>query len=270
MQESDPFGIGSYMRSRMRELLGSDILGGVEPFDIPRFALNDPLLEDIPSIGSFYVNPDVEWAFPEGEVMIPPKGPAQIGEKSRGHRAIPGVGTEILETTNTRPARSPRRLFRVDVTENDDYYFLRADLAGMKKDNVKISVDEDRNLVSFDVEPPKDDFFGLYKSPLESQLSIKESNKPEEPKKDENPAESESKEPESKPQTENIQPLAHKKEVCHLIERSTHPMSRTLKMPKAVDMSKIDAEMREGLLVVKFAKKKVEEVEHKKYSIEIK
>lgn len=296
MQESDPLGIGSYMRSRMRELFGSDIFGGgiaAEPFDVPRFALNEPLIEEVPFItpssSSFYVNPDVEWAFPEGEVVMPPKGPAQTGDKARGHRPIPGVGTEILETTNTRPARSPRRLFRVDVTENDEFYFLRADLAGMTKENVKISVDENQNLISFNIEPPKDDFFGLYKSPLESQFSKekegeikkepenvpKESTKQEEMKSAEVEIE-ESKFEEIKQQEQHPEQsapsgsLAHKKEICHLIERSTQPMIRTLKMPKAVDMSKIEAEMKEGLLVVKFAKTIKEVEEDKKHYIEIK
>lgn len=278
MQEFDPLGIGSYMRSRMREILGADILGTAgEPFDVPRFALNEPSLLSLEESPPFYVNPDVDWAFPESEMFtMPPKGPAQISERSRGHRVIPGVGTEILESTNTRPSRSPRRLFRVDVTENDDFYFLRADLSGMTKENVKITVDENQNLISINVEPPKDDFFGLYKSPLESQFArsgvseIKigseagekeeEAKVPEEHKSSQEQAEV--KQPESS--------LSHKKEVCHLIERSTQSMTRTLKMPKAVDMSKIEAEMREGLLVVKFAKKAPETEEHHKHAVEIK
>ena len=286
-QEFDPLGIGSYMISRMRELLGTDFLGA-EPFEVPRFALNEPTgFFEEPS-SSFYVNPEIEWAFPEAE-LLPVKGPAVVGEKARGHRQLTGGGTEILESTNTRPARPPRRLFRVDVTENDDYYFLRADLAGMTKENVSISVVEDQNLVSINVEPPKDDFFGLYKSPLESQSisvnpeqqrsSIKEEEVkrmeekgPEEEKIKENvpveankPAESKVEEP-AKKETE----ISHKKEICHLIERCTQGMSRSLKMPKAVDMKKIEAEMRDGLLVVKFSKKRVDVEEGKKHLIEIK
>ena len=288
MQEYDPLGISSYMRSRLRELLGNEILGQVEPLDVPRFALSDPFVEEsslmdplvVASSGPFYINPDVEWAFPGTEAIMPLKGPAQIGtEKARGHRPIPGVGTEILETTNTRPARSPRRLFRVDVTENDEFYFLRADLAGMTKENVKIAVDEAQNLISFNVEPPKDDFFGLYKSPLESQHSIKE-EPTEEPKKEpvestepgKEPTESESKQSEDKQDVskQSVESIVHKKEICHLIERSTMPMSRTLKMPKAVEMHSVEAEMREGLLVVKFSKRAPEVEEHRKHSIEIK
>lgn len=280
MQESDPFGIGSYMRSRMKELLGADYLSGTaEPFDIPRSAYEP----EIGGFGSFHINPDVEWAFPEAvEAVLPLKGPAQIGEKARGHRPIPGIGTEILESSNTRPARPPRRLFRVDVTENEDFYFLRADLAGMSRENVKISVDENQNLVSFNVEPPKDDFFGLYKSPLESQFSIKEvvegskvsesaEGSKEPGSKESKSAESkESKEPEQSKESKQPTPSPHKKEICHLIERSTHPMQRTLKMPKAVDMARVEAEMREGLLVVKFAKKRAEVEEQKKHFVEIK
>ena len=264
MQEFDPLGIGSYMRSRMRELIGTDVLGA-EPFEVPRFALNEPsqLIEEMPAVGTsseFYVNPEVEWAFPETELVMPTKGPAQIGETARGHRQIPGGGTEILETTNTRPVRPPRRLFRVDVTENDENYFLRADLAGMAKENVKISVMEDRNLVSINVEPPKDDFFGLYKSPLESTQSIKQQQQTEQEPAEKEPV----------PPALQHQELSHKKEVCHLIERCTQSMSRTLKMPKAVDMSKVEAEMRDGLLMVKFAKKEHEAEESKKHFVEIK
>lgn len=279
MQELDPLGIGSYMRSRMRELLGTDVLGA-EPVDVPRFSLNEPapfVEEMLPGTQSgFYINPDVEWAFPEAELM-PTKGPAHIGgeKAARGHRQIPGGGTEILETTNTRPVRPPRRLFRVDVTENDECYFLRAELAGMTKENVKISVVENENLVSINVEPPKDDFFGLYKSPLESSQSIKQQQaKQEEPKE---PKEAGESKPEESKEKENIPPpqhphqeIYHKKEVCHLIERCTQSMSRTLKMPKAVDMAKIEAEMRDGLLVVKFAKKAHEVEETKKHFVEIK
>ena len=52
MQEFDPLGIGSYMRSRMRELIGTDVLGA-EPFEVPRFALNEPsqLIEEMPVVG---------------------------------------------------------------------------------------------------------------------------------------------------------------------------------------------------------------------------
>lgn len=266
MQEFDPLGIGSYMRTRMRELLGPDVLGGAEFYSIPRFALDEPeLLVEEPS---FYVNPDVQWAFPESE-LLPVKGPAQIGEKPRGHRPIlGGSGTEILETTNPRQVRPPRRLFRVDVTENDECYFLRADLAGMHKDNVKISVDERQNIVSINVEPPKDDFFGLYKSPLESQSAKVEEVKIMEGKGPQGEEMVKENIPPSQPKAE--QELAHKKEVCHLIERCTQPMARNLKMPKAVDMGKIEAEMRDGLLVVKFAKKPHEVEESKKQVIEIK
>lgn len=256
MQEFDPLGIGSYMRSRMRELLGPEMMSS-ELYDVPRFALGETPKSSIeelqPELASLYINPEVEWAFPEAERMLmPEKGP--VGQKARGHRPIVGggVGTEILESTNARPARPPRRLFRVDVTENDKYYFLRADLAGMHKDNVKISVHEDQGMVSISVEPPKDDFFGLYKSPLESipphrEESEKENMPP--------PKESE---------------ITSKKEVCHLIERCTQPMKRSLKMPKAVDMTDIQAEMRDGLLVVKFAKKEVPSEESKIHEIDIK
>ena len=275
MQEFDPLGIGSYMRSRMRELLGPDVLGGSELLDVPRFALNEPGMEET----SFYINPDVQWAFPETE-MMPVKGPAQISEKARGHRPIPGgSGTEILESTNARPARPPRRLFRVDVTENDNFYFLRADLAGMHKENVKISVDEGQNIVSINVEPPKDDFFGLYKSPLESfgSLSIKPQETVEEVKKMEEKAPQEEMIKENIPPASSAsavkeppEPVVQKKEVCHLIERCTQPMMRHLKMPKAVDMEKIEAEMRDGLLVVRFAKKPHEIEEAKRHLVDIK
>lgn len=268
MQEFDPLGLGSYMRSRMRELLEPDVLGTAEPLEVPRFALNEPeILGEEPS---FYINPDVQWAFPESE-LLPVKGPTQIGEKARGHRPIAGAssGTEILESTNARPARPPRRLFRVDVTENDDAYILRADLAGMQKDNVKISVDERQNIVSINIEPPKDDFFGLYKSPLESQ-SFKQQK--EQPKVEEEVKKMEEKGPQEEIVKENIKEpeLLHKKEVCHLIERCTQSMSRNLKMPKAVDMSKVEAEMRDGLLVVRFAKKPHDVEEAKKHIVEIK
>lgn len=263
MQELDPLGIGSYMRSRMRELMGPDVLGTEPSIDIPRC---EPamFIEELPlSTSSFLINPDLEWAFPEAEQLLSRKGPDQVAERARGHRPIPGgVGTEILETANARPVRPPRRLFRVDVTENDDNYFLRADLAGMHKDNVKISVVEDQNLVSIHVEPPKDDFFGLYKSPLESQNYQKQQAGIEE----KGPVEKESVEPGAKKETE----IVHQKEVCHLIERCNQPMKRSLKMPGAVDMSKIEAEMRDGLLVAKFAKKPHEVEASKKHDIEIK
>ena len=282
MQEiNDPLGIGAYMRSRMRELLGPDVLG-IEPFDIPRFARNEP-----PSIldepcAPFYVNPNVELSIPELEFMAAPNvqglNVPPITEKARGHRPIPGGGTEILESPNVRPARPPRRLFRVDVTENDDFYFLRADLAGMSKDCVKISVIGEQNLVTINVEPPKNDFFGLYKSPLESQAqaqtqrsSVSEVEKIEEKgpgEKESVPEESEAGKKESKTGKKESE-ISSKKEICHLIERCTQGMSRSLKMPITVDMQKVSAEMRDGLLVVKFAKKPRETEESKKHTIEI-
>lgn len=284
MQElNDPLGIGAYMRSRMRELLGPDVLS-IEPFDIPRFARNEPssILDE--PYAPFYINPNVEFSIPELEFVapnIPGLNVPPITEKARGHRPIPGGGTEILESPNVRPARPPRRLFRVDVTENDDFYFLRADLAGMSKDCVKISVVGEQNLVTINVEPPKNDFFGLYKSPLESQAqisSVSEVEKVEEkgPGEKENVPVSKEKSEEAdvgKKESEagkKESEISSKKEICHLIERCTQGMSRSLKMPITVDMQKVSAEMRDGLLVVKFAKKPREMEESKKHTIEIK
>jgi HSP20 family molecular chaperone IbpA len=252
MMELDPLGIGSYMRSRMREILGPDMAIGPESFDIPRFLRNEPL-EDLPLVSSgptssFYVNPDVDWAFPENETA------AKETNQPRGHRPIPGGGTEILDTPNARLARPPRRLFRVDVTEGDENYFLRADLAGMTRENVNLSIVEEQNLVTISVEPPKDDFFGLYMSPLESKnVNIK---RVEEKSEEAN--------------EEHKEPSVSKKEICHLVERCSQSMTRCLKMPREVDMSAIEAEMRDGLLVVKFSKKHKESEEAKKHTIEIK
>ena len=276
MQEFDPLGIGSYMRSRMRELIGPEMMG-TELYDVPRFALGEgpkskSLLEEtqmIPEMASLYINPEVEWAFPEG--ISSERGPQ--GTKARGHRPIigGGVGTEILESTNAHPARPPRRLFRVDVTENGEFYFLRADLAGMHKENVKIAVQPDQNMVVISVEPPKDDFFGLYKSPLES---VQLTQKQESPEKENLPSKESSESSSMKgPEISSMKEseISSRKEVCHLIERCTQSMKRSLKMPKAVNMSKVQAEMRDGLLVIKFAKKELTQAEENKmHEIDIK
>ena len=248
----DPLGIGSYMRNRLLELIGPELLEAQEA-ERPRGV--EPM-----SGGEFYINPDVEFAFPYPEYeLISPKGPGSASTgaaAAKGHRPIAGGATEILESPNTRPARPPRRLFRVDVTESEESYILRADLAGMSKANVKIDVMEEQNILSISVEPPKNEFFGMYKSALESMERLEVSKE------------------EAKTEEEKENDPGHKavpeKEICHLIERCTGPMSRAIKMPNAVDMSAVDANMNEGLLMIKFAKKKPASQESKKKTIEIK
>lgn len=243
----DPLGISSYMRNRLLELIGPELLGTAE-LERPRAA--EPI-----GAGGFYINPDVEYAFPYPEYeLISPKGPSTAttsASTAKGHRPIAGGATEILETPNTRPARPPRRLFRVDVTESEAEYILRADLAGMSKENVRIDVLEDQSTVTIAVEPPKNEFFGLYKSPLESRTEIIKEAETEEEKSEE---------------TRKEMP---EKEICHLVERCVGPMARSIKMPNAVDMSAINATMKEGLLLIKFAKKKQSTEESKKKVIEI-
>jgi HSP20 family molecular chaperone IbpA len=239
------------MRSRLLELIGPEFMQ-VSESDRPRAV--EPMRS---SSSEFYINPDVEFAFPYPEFeLISPKGPTTGVTAAKGHRPIAGGATEILESPNARPARPPRRCFRVDVTESGEEYILRADLAGMSKENVKIDVLDDQNIVSITVEPPKNEFFGMYKSALESMetIEISEEKEHREPKEEE-------KQPEHK--------MMPEKEICHLIERCTGPMSRAIKMPNAVDMSSVNASIKEGLLMIKFAKKKPVSQEFKKKSIEI-
>lgn len=249
----DPLGISSYLRNRLLEALGPSLMESPELQTLERPRGIDT--------GGFYINPDVEFAFPSPEFeLIEPKGP---GRPPKGHRSIAPGATEILESPNNRHSFPPRRSFRVDVTETEDEYILRADLAGMSKENVKIDVQDDQNSVIIAVEPPKDEFFGLYKSALESRQELAKEDTGREEK--ETKAETEEKEKETE-----IQPEQHlKKETFHLHERCTGPSSRTIKMPQAVDMNTSKAEMKQGLLMIKFAKKKHEEVA-KKRSIEIK
>ncbi len=252
----DPLGISSYMRNRLLELIGPELF---EAQEAERPRATQPI-----GASEFYINPDVEFAFPYPEYeLISPKGPNTQQPAAKGHRPIAGGATEILESPNTRPARPPRRLFRVDVTESSQEYILRADLAGMSKENVKIDVMEEQNIVSISVEPPKNEFFGMYKSALESIERVERV----EPEKME-------KEGASKEEKESISSekkgMIPEKEICHLIERCTGPMTRAIKMPNAVDMTTINASMKEGLLMIKFAKMKPITQESKRKSIEIK
>lgn len=251
------------MRNRLLELIGPELM-----MDVPE--LERPRASEPTGPSSFYINPDAEFAFPfpEYEQLISPKGPPAQPSPPKGHRPIPGGATEILESANTRPARPPRRLFRVDVTESEGEYILRADLAGMCKDNVKIDVSEEQNIVAISVEPPKTQFFGLYKSALESRPeAIKEieesaavttttttTTSPEESK--------------TTIHGEGVKAMPEK-ETCHLIERCTGPMCRSIKMPNAVNMAAAKACMKDGLLVITFAKKQPSSEESKKVSIEI-
>lgn len=251
----DPLGISSYLKNRLLEALGPSLMESPELQTLER-----PRGVDT---GSFYINPDVEFAFPAPEFeLIEPKGPSRT---PKGHRSIAHGATEILETPNNRHSFPPRRSFRVDVTETEDEYILRADLAGMSKENVKIDVYEDHNSVNIAIEPPKDEFFGLYKSALESRQELAKEGTERDDK--ETKVESVEKEKEKSAEIEPS-PLL-KKETFHLHERCTGPSSRTIKMPQAVDMITSKAEMKQGLLMIKFAKKKLEEVA-KKRSIEIK
>lgn len=247
----DPLGISSYLRNRLLEALGPSIIESPELQLLER-----PRGVDTSTSGGFYINPDVEFAFLPSEFeKIEPKGPSRT---PKGHRSIAPGATEILETINSHQAFPPKRSFRVDVTETDDEYILRADLAGLTKENVKIDVQDDSNSVIIAIEPPKDEFFGLYKSALESQQEVSKEA-----------SETEVKAEQSEPETK-AEPEKHlKKETFHLHERCTVPYSRTIKMPQAVDMSTSEAEMKQGLLRIKFSKKKHEDIA-KKRSIEIK
>jgi HSP20 family molecular chaperone IbpA len=269
-EDIDPFGMNSYMRNRLREFFGSSgtpgygSFGGL-PSERPRGAAQpahllqevlDPLLEWLP-----------ESAMYSPTLWLPQKGPGLEEPQAQGYRKHPSGEVEILESATNRVSRPPRRLFRSDVTETEDSYIVRADLAGMSRENVKIWVEEERQLVHVEVEPPKDEFFGLYKSPLESKAAELKESKAEEihDKPAEQQHQPESLEKASVPETLPV------KEVCHLMERCTSPMSRAIKMPRQVDFSvPIDAVMHNGLLVIKFAKKRESVMETKRHEIPVK
>ena len=55
-----------------------------------------------------------------------------------------------------RQAHSPVAQFRVDVTENENAYAVRAEIPGVKKDDINISIDGDQVAISAEVTNEKD------------------------------------------------------------------------------------------------------------------
>ena len=53
-------------------------------------------------------------------------------------------------------AHSPVAQFRVDVTENENAYVVRAEIPGVKKDDINISIDGDQVAISAEVKNEKD------------------------------------------------------------------------------------------------------------------
>ena len=67
-------------------------------------------------------------------------------------------------------AHSPVAQFRVDVTENENAYVVRAEIPGVKKDDINISIDGDQVAISAEVKNEKDVKDGERVAPLRALL----------------------------------------------------------------------------------------------------
>ena len=278
LEDIDPLSLSAYMRSRFREFLGLSDFEEMPPSEqrmsrverprgavLPERLLEEALLSTDPWS---LVAPDWSTASIASQV---PKPRIETLPAPHGHLKHPSGQVDILDSPSTTSSRAPRRIFHMDVTESNNAYWLRADLAGFRKENVKISVDEDKKLVFIVANPPKDAFFGLYKFPAGSMEKQQEGeHEPSvKPEGSEKMAEEKAQQQENDPFLEKILP---EKEVFHLNERCIHAMSRHIKMPDAVDFNApIVAEMRDGLLLLCFRKlKNIHEPAHIRREIEIK
>ncbi|KAG4103758.1 HSP20-like chaperone [Neocallimastix lanati (nom. inval.)] len=149
---------------------------------------------------------------------------------------------------------------KINLSEDENNYYIHADLPGMKKDQVKMELsDEDRILtISGERETIIDD------SDMKSNKdSTKEKNNKENNKENAN----ENKESKKEEQKETKKEESNNKKYSK-IECSYGKFSRSFSIPENADINNIQAKMENGVLEVTLKKMEPQKNEHK-HSIQI-
>ncbi|KAG4105709.1 HSP20-like chaperone [Neocallimastix lanati (nom. inval.)] len=152
---------------------------------------------------------------------------------------------------------------KINLSEDENNYYIHADLPGMNKDQVKMELsDDDRVLtISGERETIIDDFDKNSKKDSNKD-SNKDSTKDKNATKDAN----ENKEEQKKEQKETNKEENNKK--YSRIECSYGKFSRSLSIPENADINNIQARMENGVLEVTLKKMEPQKNEHK-HSIQI-
>ncbi|ORY74014.1 HSP20-like chaperone [Neocallimastix californiae] len=171
------------------------------------------------------------------------------------YNQVKSLENQISKTFNSDVFKSVDFSPKINLSEDENNYYIHADLPGMKKDQVKMELsDEDRVLtISGERETIIDD-----SDKASKKDSIKEKNNKENAKTNK---ESKKEEQKDTKKEENNKKYSR-------IECSYGKFSRSFSIPENADINNIQAKMENGVLEVTLKKMEPQKNEHK-HSIEI-
>jgi len=179
------------------------------------------------------------------------------------YNPVKNLEDQISKTFNSDVFKAVDFSPKINLSEDENNYYIHADLPGMNKDQVKMELsDDDRVLtISGERETIIDDFDKNSKKDSNKD-SNKDSTKDKNATKDAN----ENKEEQKKEQKETNKEENNKK--YSRIECSYGKFSRSLSIPENADINNIQARMENGVLEVTLKKMEPQKNEHK-HSIQI-
>jgi HSP20 family molecular chaperone IbpA len=179
------------------------------------------------------------------------------------YNPVKNLENQIFKTFNSDVFKAVDFSPKINLSEDENNYYIHADLPGMNKDQVKMELsDDDRVLtISGERETIIDDFDKNSKKDSNKD-SNKDSTKDKNATKDAN----ENKEEQKKEQKETNKEENNKK--YSRIECSYGKFSRSLSIPENADINNIQARMENGVLEVTLKKMEPQKNEHK-HSIQI-
>jgi len=171
------------------------------------------------------------------------------------YNPVKSLENQISKTFNSDVFKSVDFSPKINLSEDENNYYIHADLPGMKKDQVKMELsDEDRVLtISGERETIIDD-----SDKASKKDSIKEENNKENAKTNK---ESKKEEQKDTKKEENNKKYSR-------IECSYGKFSRSFSIPENADINNIQAKMENGVLEVTLKKMEPQKNEHK-HSIQI-
>ncbi|KAG4083566.1 HSP20-like chaperone [Neocallimastix lanati (nom. inval.)] len=182
------------------------------------------------------------------------------------YNPVKNLEDQISKTFNSNVLKSIDFSPKINLSEDENNYYIHADLPGMNKDQVKMELsDDDRVLtISGEREIIIDDSDKNYKKDSNNDAN-KDSIKDENSKKDAN----ENKETikEEQKETKNNNKEENNKKYSR-IECSYGKFSRSFSIPENADINNIQAKMENGVLEVILKKMEPQKNEHK-HSIQI-
>jgi HSP20 family molecular chaperone IbpA len=188
------------------------------------------------------------------------------------YNPVKNLEDQISKTFNSNVLKSIDFSPKINLSEDENNYYIHADLPGMNKDQVKMELsDDDRVLtISGERETIINNSEKNYKNDSNKDIN-KDSIKDENAKKDTNENKETIKE-EQKETKNNNKKENNKKEENNMkysrIECSYGKFSRSFSIPENADINNIQAKMENGVLEVTLKKMEPQKNEHK-HSIQI-